>query len=241
MTLLPSDYAETNETEYPNRVRTRLWVWIVIGLLFVIVGLSMPIWYDGRAEAPPTATPLPGTFRTVVLLGIDSAQAPAPQIEAVWLVLIAPDYETIELVGLSPVPFRNLYTPQVGLTSDVIQGYAKGEFEGTIIFDHADLAELADTLGGGWLDGAKLDGTSLVNYIVAADASRPNDELVRQAAVMQGLVAEMSIRDQDLNLADLLDIPSLRSVDETELHDILSHFSPVIMSKIRFRVYSGGP
>lgn len=235
MTSAPSEYSANDG--YPRHT------WLTIRgfslVLGVIVGLAATTWVINRSQ-PPTPTPTSPPSTTLLLLGVDSMKNSQPQIEAVWLMTIAPNYQVIELMGLPPGPYRNMFTPGTGLTQDVLQARAGGTILGTIVFDHSDLVELTDALGGGWLKGERVDGTGVDGYLKEADPAQTKDVLVRQAAVIQGLVAQMAIRGHTLDLGSLITAPSLITIDEGKLRDLMLHCSPITTAKIIIRVRADG-
>lgn len=237
MTSVSPKYSGDSIEGYPRRARWTIWGTVLS--LTIVIGVAATAWYLEPTQPPPQSATSSAPV-TLVLLGVDSRQNPEPLIEAVWLVKIRSDYQVIELLGLPPAPFRNLYTPEAGLTQDVIQPYISGKVEGAIIFDHNDLIQLTDRLGGGWLNGNRADGVSLDNFLLGADSTRPVDVLARQAAVIQGILAEMSIRSYTLNLASLSDIPNVVAIDREQFYDLMLHCSPIMNSKILIRVRGDG-
>lgn len=223
-------------THYPSNTRViNFGVWLTVG---VAIGLML-LWpfrslVGGRTESPtpPVAQSPSLTYTTYVLLGIDSTASPTPNIEAVWLAELASD-GSAELRGLAPASFHNQYDSQMGLQSAAIEPYLRGTFAGTLLFDQNAMLEFVNRLGGAWLAGKQVSGAELLNFVKAADPAQPDDLLTRQAAALQGVLAQMAVAGTRVNYVSLFDSATLMAADRSLLFDSLGQYYPVKTNSIR--------
>ncbi|MBM4422768.1 MAG: hypothetical protein FJ030_05180 [Chloroflexi bacterium] len=199
-------------------------------------------WHKNwRASAPTSAPPAASviTHETFLLLGLDDFLNPQPQVEAVWLAIVPSDGSAVELVGLDPKPFAGQYSPALkSLPLMMLQPYLRGTLSGTAILDRAGLIELAERLGGGYLMGRTTNGAGLLDYIDSADPNRPDDLLVRQAAVVQSLLAQGAIVGVNFDLPALAQTPSHCSINEERIMELIMRYYPLKAEFVRVRLAS---
>lgn len=228
--------------------RARLRNSLIIGFLGFLLGwvLTQPFfsaWHDAlsdpRPSSPPPITPTePEAYVTYAVVWVDDWSKPQPLVDAVWLVGVPLSYASVELTGLPPEQFHGRYSlASQSLPLADIQARVRGSFGGTIAFDRADIQTLVDRLGGIYLNGQKSDGARVVDYAVAGQPGSTEDVLIRQAAVIQGVLAQAAIGSADLPLPDLLEIPKT-TTDRSLLLEVVRHYYPLRLESAHFHVYA---
>ena len=224
----------------------RLWNRIIIGCGCFILSavISLPFfsaWRDALAIVHPQATPTnpvseTRTYATYAVVWVDDFTKPNPLVEAVWIAWVPSDHSTIELEYLPPDSYNPQYSRDLaGVTIDSFPIQARGSFGGTVTFDHSDLGEIADLLGGIHLANLTLQASDLVAYLTINPTDQPAEILVRQAAVMQGLLAQLTLAGRRVSVRDLLVIPSRITIDEKVVSDIVSNYYPLRLEAARIR------
>ncbi len=175
-----------------------------------------------------------------LLVGVHTTDArPGPSLEAAWAVTFAPDYSSVELLGLA-------------LTSEMKAAFAKSPTEFAAIVggqlpapvlrqfrvDSAQFGWVIDTLGGVRLSGAVRDGADTLEYVRAGQDT--DNQLLRQAAAVQALLAKAAVLGQRADVAALLMQIRPGTLSNTELHAITANFSPLQLQRVRVRAITMG-
>jgi hypothetical protein len=224
-----------------NRVRLRnsliialvgfLIGWVVTRPIFVAWKDAEKIRTAGSSQTSPADTT--GQNDNYVVVWIDDWNKELPSIDAVWIACMPPNYTSVTLIGLPPGPFRGAYSRGAQAFPPVIlQPYLKGPLRGTVTFDRNDIRVLVDDLGGIYLDGQLVSGAQVEEYLAKLD-SDGQDVLIRQAAVIQGLLAQVATGGTDIRLADLIDIPK-SSAERAALIDTVNHYYPLHLETVSF-------
>jgi hypothetical protein len=222
-------------------MRLRLHGIIIVGTVCFLIGwvVTRPIVSYLQADIGVFASPAPqssgaASYESYALLLMDDYDRPQPIVEAVWLAHVPSDNSAIDLSGLPPAPFRDQFSPALnGVPLLTLQPYLRGRLVGTIVFDHQDVIELVERLGGAHVLGLQMDGEALLAYMDSPGASQAPDRLMRQAAVIQSLLAEMAALDSQLDLAGLIQTPSYSSVEQNKLYELVLHYYPVRTDLVR--------
>jgi hypothetical protein len=165
---------------------------------------------------------------------LDDYASPTPRIEALWIANVPSDSSTIELFNVAPDTVRADYSPTSGdVSHDKIQGRTQTPFGGTLTLDRHSLRDLIDELGGIFVAGQKMDGASVIAYLTANPTESTQAVLIRQCAVMQGLLAQAAVLGKDLNLPAVLKNWSHITVDETVLLDMINQHYPFHIEMVR--------
>ncbi len=225
---------------HPANRAINISIWLMVGIAIGIAtiwtfrGLNTPRT-EARpqfAESTPGATG-PGKTAAYVLLEVDALTNTPPNVEAVWLAVLASDQATAELIGLPPEPFNGKYSPETGLPLTALEPYLHGTFAGALVFDHEAITEFVNRLGGVWLMGKQVSGAELLNFVDAADQKQSGDVLTRQAAALQGVLAQLAMAGTRVNYVSLFDCANLMSVDRDVLLGLLGQYYPVKTDNIR--------
>jgi hypothetical protein len=213
---------------------------ITIGGICFVLGLVVMRWFVGLFEtrsASPTGIPAAQSdnYQTYALLFVDQFSSPQPQVDGVWLAWVPNDYSTAELVGVPPTQFQHEYSHDIkGVPTFSLQAYLRGPLGGTFVLDRADMLELADQIGGVQVEGVRLQGEPLLNYYLDPELEM-DEALIRQGAVMQGLIAQVAIRGTTINYETLLGLPSLTTVSHDPLYELVRHYYPLHTDQIQVR------
>ena len=214
---------------------------IAVGLVFGMVvtcpfGVAV-IGGPPRTTATVTTSSPAVTYESYLLLWLDDYQQPHPVVEAVWIAQAPSNGSAIELIGLPPEPFRDQFSPALsGVPLLSIQPYLRGQLAGNLILDRSDLKELTDRLGGVYHMGQETNGEALLSYILSADPSRPDDLLIRQGAAMQSLLAQFAAQYVTLDFGNLLETPSLYTVETSKLRGLIQRYQPFTTESVRIRL-----
>jgi len=225
--------------------RTRLRNSLIITTVGFLLGwiITQPIfsaWRDAIkiAGPPPSATPYaaPGVgYTTYSMIWIDDNNKTRPAVEAMWVIWVPSDYSRVEITNLSPEPFQEQYSRSLkGVPAELLRTQMHGVFGGTLILDRSDIRTLVDHLDGIYLLGQPVDGAGVVNYLTGDPSVTGDEILVRQGAVMQGVLAELAIAGKNLDLPVLLSIPQT-TVDRGVLLDLVHHYYPLNMETVQVR------
>ena len=171
-----------------------------------------------------------------LLVGVHTADSrTTPTLESVWSVTFAPNYSSVEMLGLaltsemraafieSPVEFAKHVATQ--LPAPVLRQFR---------VDSAQFCWVIDTLGGIRLSGAVRDGASTLDYVRAGRDA--DNRLLRQAAAVQALVAQAAVLGQLADVAAML-LKRIRpsALPNAELLPIADNFSPLQIQSVRVR------
>lgn len=208
---------------------------IIVGAVCFLIGwaVTWPIFSTWSRDFDALVSPVAHTadmaaYESYALILVDGYDSPQPRVEAVWLAHVPSDYSTIELLGLPPAQFRDQFSRAVnGIPLLTLQPFLRGRLVGTITFDREDIVELVERIGGVFMLGQRMSGAEMLTYIDSAEPSRPGDLLVRQAAVVQSLLAEMAARGSQLDLARLMQTPSYCGIEQNKLYELVQHYYPV--------------
>lgn len=224
----------------------RLWNRIIIGgscfILSAIISLPFfSAWRDALAIVHPQPTPTnpvseTRTYATYAVVWVDDFTKPSPLVEAVWIAWVPSDHSTIELEYLPPESYNPQYSRDpAGVAIASLPVQVKETFGGTVTLDHSDLGEIADLLGGIQLADQTLQASDLVAYLTISPTDQPAEILVRQAAVTQGLIAQLTLAGRRVSVRDLLVIPSHITLEEQVVSDIVSNYYPLRLEAVRVR------
>ncbi len=231
---------------------------LVTGSCFALVGVWLGIFLGGQALATfytvsPTDTTnapravidagarAPRLGVSYLLVGVHAADArPAPSLEAIWSVAFAPDYSSVELLGLAPTSkmkaaFVESPVELAALVAAQLPAPVLKQFR----VDSAQFSWVIDTLGGLRLSGAVRDGAGTLDYVRAGRDA--DDRLLRQAAAVQALVAQAAVFGQRADIATpLLKRTRPGALSNAELLAITDNFSPLQLQRIRVRAITTG-
>ncbi len=215
----------------------------VVGLVCFLIGWAMtwPIFSTWSGDFEVLVSPVAklgnlAVYETYALILVDEYNNPQPLVEAVWLAQVPSDFSTLDLVGLPSAPFRDQFSHALnGVPLLTLQPYLRGQLIGTITFDREDVKELVERTGSTHMLGQKMDGAELLNYLDRAEPDRTDDRLIRQAAVIQSVLAEMAAQESRLDLAGLMQTPSQCTVDQNKLYELVAHYYPIRTDLITVR------
>ena len=175
---------------------------------FAVLATSTP-----AASAAPGVSPSPpGNPRSLLIIGVDDAQAPVPRLETIWVLTFLPGVNQYYILAFPPTaqfqppslstmqPMTEIFAEdlrqQVGsyfFVRDAIESRFPGfAIMGDLVLDRGDFAGLVTKVGGlGWA-GNLVQGADLLNNY---DAFGPADSAARmqfQQQVMELLFATLS-------------------------------------------------
>lgn len=225
--------------------RTRLRNSLIICTVGFLLGwvITQPIfsaWRDAIKIAGPPPVPTLGNpggidYQTYALVLLDDANNPHPVVQGVWLAWVPSNHSSLDIIGLSPESFQNQYSQNLkGLAPEAVRLQTRGSFVGSLVLDQAHLKDLVNRLGGIYLLGQKSDGDGVLQYINSDPGLPTDDRLVRQGAVIQGVLAQFSISGKNLDLPILLSIPQT-NVDRNILLEVVGHYYPLNMEIVKIR------
>ncbi len=176
-----------------------------------------------------------------LLVGVHTADTRrAPSLEAVWSVTFAPNYSSVELLGLAPTSgmkaaFAESPVEFAAVVAAQLPVPALRQFR----VDSTQFGWVIDTLGGVRLSGAVRDGAGTLDYVRAGRDA--DDRLLRQAAAVQALVAQAVVLGQRADVAALL-LKRTRTgaLPNAELLAITDNFSPLQLQRVRVRAITTG-
>ena len=252
---------------------------LILGLLTavcllggVVFGIGTGRFALAAPSASPTARPAtptpelapalasPGIQRSLLIVGVSDAGAPAPTLEGCWVVTFSPGDSTIYVLSfptdakfqLTSLPnahtLSDIYTQdmqqQLGyrFTRDAIQSrFPALNIRTEITLDRNDLSDLASKVGGLSLGGRTLAGSAL---LAAYDA-----------AAAQGMAARMEFQHQAFEtlynaLADQHWTPAslfvyvaqaphaLRAEDNLEFNNFAAAAPPLLNGQLSWSVYT---
>jgi len=207
----------------------------VVGVICFLIGwaITRPIFSNWLGGFGAFASPVPKAgstpaFEAYAFILVDDYGAAQPRVEAVWLTHVSSDYSTADLAGLPPTQFRDQFSRALnGVPLLTLQPYLRGRLFGTVTLDRDDVKELVERIGGAYVFGQKMDGAGLLAYMDAAEPAQVGDLLMRQAAVIQSLLAQMAAAGSQLDLAGLIQTPSYCSIEQNKLYELVLHYYPV--------------
>jgi len=221
---------------------SRLRKLLIVGAVCFILSWVIPYplfsaWRDSLrySQPKPTASAKRSSiYETFSVIWLDDVSSPGPIIDGLWLAYVPTDYAEIELVGLPPAEYREQFSSILkGEPQLLLLPHLRGPLVGSVILDRNDIRELTHAIGGVYLMGQKMDGEGLLNYLASADVTQPDDVLIRQGAVIQSLLAQIAVQGMQIDLARLLDVPSLYTLEKTRLDELVNRYYPLSTEAVR--------
>lgn len=176
-----------------------------------------------------------------LLLGVNSDHAqPERVLESIWAVKFAPDYSAVELLGLATTPYlKSAFSESpdefIALASAQMSAPPRKQF----VLDSRQFIWIVDTIGGVRLSGAILDGAATLRY--ARTGQDGNERLLRQAAAVQGLVAQAAVLGNNADISAVFDKVRTAAFSRKEISDITDNFSPLRIDSVRVRAMTAEP
>ena len=176
-----------------------------------------------------------------LLLGVTSDHAhPEQVLEAIWAAKFAPDYSAVELLGLATTPYmKSAFSKRpdefIALASAQMAVPPRKQF----VLDSKQFIWIVDTIGGVRLSGAVLDGAETLEY--ARTGKDANERLLRQAAAVQGLVAQAAVLGNNADVSAVFDKVRTAAFSHKEITDITDNFSPLRIDSVRVRAMTAEP
>ncbi len=147
--------------------------------------------------------PRPTTI-SYLLLGIDDSSQDSPRLEAVWLATIVEDYTSVQMTGIIPNEhLQNAFAEGYGHIETILSHQTQAPIVSRIVLHYSDFAQIADLLGGLRLGGKTRNGLSVLDYVV--EPQHQDERLLRQAAVVQAMVAAAVIHSERFQIEGLLE------------------------------------
>jgi hypothetical protein len=180
----------------------------------------------------PEAKPSSAVY---LLLGINSDNAhPERALESIWAVKFTPDYSAVELLGLAATPYmKSAFSERpdefIALASAQMSAPPRKQF----VLDSSQFIWIVDSIGGVRLSGAVLDGAETLEY--ARTGQDANERLLRQAAAVQGLVAQAAVLGNTEHVSAVLAKVRTGAFTHKEISDITHNFSPLRIDSVRVR------
>jgi len=156
----------------------------------------------------------PGAQRSLILIGVNDAQAAAPQLEGVWVVTFRPGINEYYVLSFPPsaefqldslsgtMSMRDIYAEdlrlQIGFTfvRDAVQSrFPALSIEGDAVVDRDDFAGLVTAVGGLDQAGQALAGTELLNSYDQFPVDDNADRMFFQEQVFKLLFGAMAAQD----------------------------------------------
>jgi hypothetical protein len=225
----------------------RVWNKIIVGLGCFILStvISLPFfsaWRDALniAHPVPTATHIvnpPGSAVAYVLVWADDLTRPYPEVEAVWVAWVPMDNSPVELDYLPREAYDERYIPeQKSVAFESLPQTVRTAFGGSVVVDRADLCSLADLVGGVPIGNQTLTASDMVAYLTPNSTNTAEEMMIRQVAVMQGLIAQLSLRGRNLNVADVLALAKHKTIDDGVLTAVVYKYYPLQMNSVHIRL-----
>ena len=170
-----------------------------------------------------------------LLLGVNSDNAhPESVLEAIWSVRFAPDYSAVELLGLAATPdMKTAFSERPNEFIALVSAHMPAPPRKQFVLDSRQFIWIVDTLGGVRLSGSVLDGAATLEY--ARTGQDANERLLRQAAAVQGLVAQAAVLGHNADVSAVLEKVRRGALSHKEISDITDNFSPLQIDRVRVR------
>ena len=178
---------------------------------------------------------IPSSSVGYLLIGVDRAISPPKlALQSIWAVIFTPDYSAVELLGLAPTrELQNALSEGSDHFTTVVSAQLSVPIRKQFVLDSGQFKWIIDTLGGVRLSGAVLDGENTLDYV---RAGRDLDEqLLRQAAAVQSLVAQVVVLGNHTDVSAVLDKIRPGVLSQEEMSAINDNFSPLRIERVRVR------
>lgn len=232
--------------------RPSLAILIIVSGAFFLLGLYSVFLQGGgsKGEATPTkasssavATTIPATSdqTTILVLGVDSLEAKAPSLRAIWYITYRLPAKDVFLLGAAAdIPVQGRpgtamkavfgWSPENGVSPSFLEDLRRTiplSFDALVVMDDKGFAAAVDFLGGVTVNGTEFSGQQVLD-ILSLTSDDPKGELATQKRVLEALSAKAGDLGDTPDLTPLVSLVPEHIYLTKPLGQIVALISPVL-------------